>query len=454
MNVKLKLREKIGYSAGEFTLLLCDVQNYLMLFMTSMLGISAMAAGTILAVGSIWDAINDPMMGFLADRTRTKIGSYRPYILIGGVLVVTFSVLCFTNPGFSSMGGKIAWATFAFIGYGMTKTVMGMPLGAMLNHMTTDLDERRSLGNFRSMGTAISGIVISLVSVRMLIAVSGDPVVYTEKAYFSLAMLWAVIGLAAAVFCFASCKERVPAAKTKFSFKETIKPLKGNKPALCILIMSFCIIFSAAFRSAGGVYFYLSYVGDMTIFANVLFTGSVVQLIFLVGIAKYVNKLSVRTSMFMGAASVACSGVSIFLSKVIGIPAYYLANVFFGLAMGLVFPAIYSTLGNIADYGEWKTGVHVPAFMFTLSSFCQKFGGSMASQAIGVILTVIAYNTMGNPLDQSASTLNGLFLFYALIPIVVGAIMFIATFNFHLDEKEMREISEELALRRAQEIQV
>ena len=154
--MKLKLSERLGYSAGYFSISIFNdtISIYLLAFFTNLLGLSPLVAGNIFLVARIWDAINDPMMGTLADRTRSKWGSYRPYILFGALPLCVFFILCFSAPEMS-MGAKIAWALVVYIGEGMLGTLVGMPYGTLPNAMTTDMQERAVLGVGRSMGSAI-----------------------------------------------------------------------------------------------------------------------------------------------------------------------------------------------------------------------------------------------------------------------------------------------------------
>lgn len=145
MNNKMKpasapitLSEKVRYIIGcsGFPYAVTMFSSVIMYYFTDVLGISAAAAGTLLLVARVWDGINDPMMGMIVDRTRSCWGKCRPYILVGGVLLSVFTFLLFTNPGIQSESGKLAWAYFTYIGFGMTYTMFCMSLKVLVSRLT------------------------------------------------------------------------------------------------------------------------------------------------------------------------------------------------------------------------------------------------------------------------------------------------------------------------------
>ena len=145
-----KLRKRCIYMCGDLGLqTITNFANiYLMIYLTDILGISPLAAGTMYAVARVWDAINDPLMGSIADRTRTRWGSYRPWFLFGALPLCAVFVLLFTVPNFSP-SGKLVWAYVVYIAYGMLMTMVSIPYGALPNVLTTDSQERSILPHLR-----------------------------------------------------------------------------------------------------------------------------------------------------------------------------------------------------------------------------------------------------------------------------------------------------------------
>ena len=171
-----KLRKRCIYMCGDLGLqTITNFANiYLMIYLTDILGISPLAAGTMYAVARVWDAINDPLMGSIADRTRTRWGSYRPWFLFGALPLCAVFVLLFTVPNFSP-SGKLVWAYVVYIAYGMLMTMVSIPYGALPNVLTTDSQERSILGIFRTYGSNISQLMVSALAVPLFTILGNDP---------------------------------------------------------------------------------------------------------------------------------------------------------------------------------------------------------------------------------------------------------------------------------------
>ena len=167
--MKLTIRERLCYGCGDLGSQFAYnlVTTYLMIFFTDILGLSSVAAGTIFLIATAFDAINDPLMGSIADHTKTKHGSYRPYMMAAAIPYGIFLALCFVAPEWS-YSGKLAWAYVMYLLYVIFSTMFQMPYGSLSNVMTDDLKERTMLGAFRDWGANLAGFLLNMFAVTII----------------------------------------------------------------------------------------------------------------------------------------------------------------------------------------------------------------------------------------------------------------------------------------------
>lgn len=168
--------ERIRYAIGGigFPYAVLMYSSVIMYYFTDILGISAAAAGILLLVARVWDGINDPMMGVIVDKTKSRWGKARPYIFAGGLILAVFNYLLFTNPGIEGEGGKLAWAYFTYIGFGMSYTVFVMALKVYASRLTKDRDEITKLSSMSFIGTSIASIFAALTLVSFTTKFAGE----------------------------------------------------------------------------------------------------------------------------------------------------------------------------------------------------------------------------------------------------------------------------------------
>lgn len=220
MQEKLKLRERIAYSMGDVSanLLATFISSFAIWFYTEIDGINAMAVGTMCLIANIWDAVNDPMMGFIVDHGKvTKHGTYKPWIRRAAIPIAIFFVLQFTVPSLG-MTGKLIWVYVTYIGTDMLFTVINVPYGVLNNLMTSDIDERTVLSTFRNIGSNVGSLIVTYGTVP-LVAFFGAG--NDAKGYQRTAILFAVISTVALYILFYGVKERLEPAKPDLKIKET-----------------------------------------------------------------------------------------------------------------------------------------------------------------------------------------------------------------------------------------
>lgn len=204
-----------AYGLGDFASNLCwtFIGSYLSVFYTDVVGMAPAIASAIMLIAKIWDGINDPMFGAIAERTNTKRGRFRPYILFGAPVLAVLSVLAFTTIGTGTTA--VIYAAVTYIGCGMAYTVVNLSYGSLSTVMTTNPDDIAQLNSWRMMGTNLSSVLLNAITAPLLMKFSGGSDSYTTGAYLKVAVLFAICALPLFYFVYVNCKE-------------TIKPASGS----------------------------------------------------------------------------------------------------------------------------------------------------------------------------------------------------------------------------------
>lgn len=443
-NGKLGLNEKIAYSMGDVSanLLATFIGSYAMFFYTEVYGLPAMAVGTMFLVANIWDAVNDPMMGFLADKSKhRKGGAYRPWIKRAAIPLGLFFILQFTCPNLS-MAGKLVWAYVTYIGTDMLFTVVNVPYGVLNNVMTADMNERTVLSTFRNIGSNIGSMLVSYGTIPLVAYLgAGNDV----KGYQMTAVVFAVISTLALFWLCAGTKERLKPAQNDLKVKESLKVIFTNKPALCIVVSMFFFNTTVNFKFAYNIYYCAAYMNraDLTnIIGTLIFF---VAMVVLVVIPKLTEKIGKRNMLFLGGALYVIDGVA-FLLGGHSVPMLYATAVLFGFCLSFSFPILWGTIPDTVEYGQWKTGIRAPGSIYSACTFANKLAQGASGWILGIVLTVIGYS-QGSAV-QATGVLQGIYWSNALVLIIGGILGAAAVIPYKLSKKVYDGIVEELEEKR------
>lgn len=456
---KLKISEKISYGLGDFasSMFWKLFSMYLLFFYTDIFGISAAAVGTMFLVTRIWDSANDPIMGMIADRTSTRWGKFRPFLLFVAVPFGIIGVLTFATPDFSE-SGKLIYAYVTYTLMMMVYTAINVPYSSLMGVMSNDSGERTSLASWRFIG-AFSGGLFVTASANSLIAYFSEG--RNEQIGYQYTIgVYAVLAAVLFLVTFAGTKERLnPTIEQQGSLKSDLADLLKNRPWFIMLGANISTLIFISLRD-GSILFYFKYlVGDQTIslFGNSFDLSSTALSSIYMSIWLATNMIGVvlakpmaakfgkkNTFIISALTSAAFSFVFFFLESdwVISI---YLLNVLLGISSGIVLPLGWSMYADIADYSEWKTGRRATGLIFSSSSMSQKFGWTLGGALSGWVLA--AFHFVPNTV-QSPETLMGIKLMISVFA-GVGALMAFGFISFYqLDEKYMSTIESDLLQRR------
>ncbi len=456
---KSNLKEKIGYGFGDMSssMFWKIFSYYLPFFYSNIFGLSLVDAGVLVLVTRIWDAVSDPMMGIISDRTNTKWGKYRPYLLWVAPFFSICGILLFTTPDLD-YGGKLIWAYVTYILMMTVYTGINVPYGAMLGVMTDDSNEKTVFSSFR-MFFAYGGSFVSLFLWEPLTNLMGG--YNTPGGWF-----WAMVFIAAACFvmfilCFLMTKEHLKTVST-VSVGSDFKALLSNKPWWLLIGAALCFNLFNTVRGATVAYFFqdiiggevsLVFFGLMFAFYAGLFLG-VGEVSNMVGVASCVpisNKLGKKTTFILVNASLVILSVLFYF-----IPCtqtgYWLMLVFqilISILTGIMSPLVWSMYADVSDYAELEFKTASTGLIFSSSSMAQKFGGAIGGAAVLWLLSGFGYITdpdilaAGNVV-QPESALTCLRWLMSFIPACVALLSMCVVWFYPLTTERIHKINVEL----------
>ena len=389
---KSTLKEKIGYGFGDMSssMFWKIFSYYLPFFYSNIFGLSLVDAGVLVLVTRIWDAVSDPMMGIISDRTQTKWGKYRPYLLWIAPFFSICGILLFTTPDLN-YGGKLIWAYLTYILMMTVYTGINVPYGAMLGVMTDDSNEKTVFSSFR-MFFAYGGSFVSLFLWEPLTNMMGG--YNTSGGWF-----WAMVVIASACFimfilCFMMTKEHLKTVST-VSVGSDFKALLSNKPWWLLIGAALCFNLFNTVRGATVAYFFQDIIGtdvNLILFGLIfafyagLFLG-VGEVSNMVGVASCVpisNKLGKKTTFILVNGSLVVLSVLFFF-----IPCtpsgYWIMLIFqilISILTGIMSPLVWSMYADVSDYAELEFKTASTGLIFSSSSMAQKFGGAIGGAAV------------------------------------------------------------------------
>ncbi len=459
----IKLKERIGYGFGDMSssMFWKIFGAYLMIFYTDVYGISAAAVGIMFAVTRVWDSVFDPVVGIIADRTESRWGKFRPYLLYLAVPFALIGILTFLTPPF---GGafKIVYAYVTYTLMMMVYSAINVPYASLLGVMSPNPAERNTLATYR-MTFAYIGSFLALLLFDPLVSLFGGKrgaditIGWMTAPQFGWFMTVVVIAIICAFLffgCFSLTRERVkPVKEAKTPLKNDIRDLFHNRPWWILLGAGIASLVFNSIRDGATVY-YFKYFVDETAFGSIKFVGipfalsglylAVGQAANIVGVllaAPVSNHLGKRHT-FMGAMLIATvlSVVFYFFDKN-QLVLIFVFQALISVCAGSVFPLLWSMYADCADYSELKTGNRATGLIFSSSSMSQKFGWAIGTALTGLLLSAFGFVANGT---QNAETIKGIKMFLSLLP-AAGAFLSLAFITFYpLSEKKMREITEEL----------
>lgn len=434
---ELSFSEKISWAIGLSTgrqFITAMISTYILVFMTDVFGIAAGAAGLIMTLATVWDAINDPILGGLADRTRTRWGTYRPYLLFVPLPLAIVATLLFAAPNLSA-AGKVAYAAILYICYGMLVTCIEIPFYALLPTMTKNEMERNDT---ISLGTFIASLVILVVTsfTTNLVEVLGNG--DTAMGYMLLALIGSVFMCITSWLAFAKCKERYTVEKSdevpaRQALVELFK-VKEIYPMLIFWCVG-CILFNLIMASS--VYYCMYYLMNPALIASYMLTiniAGMVGVMLLMPIILRVVKGSMKKAViFTQTISAVCFLICYFIAgqNVTAIYVFTFIGAMFATMTNAFRPM---TVVGMTDYVLKTTGNQLNGTISAIGGFAYKCGTALSNALLAGMLAATGY-VAGAIGQQPDAFMTGINSVRFLIPFI-ATIIYIALILFYPEKKE------------------
>ncbi len=483
---KLSFLEKAGYSLGDgaanfvfMTMILFQLNFY-----TDTMGVAAAYAGSLLLVGRLWDAFFDPMMGVMADRTNTRWGKFRPWVLWTAVPWGVVMVLAYTNPGFGSTG-NLLWACLTNMLLMTLYSANNTPYSAMTGVMTGDVNERTSLSSFRFVSAMIAQMIVGGFTLA-LVAKFGHG--NNAKGWQMTMGLWAVICVVLFCITFLTTRERIqPDPKQKSNPREDFGALLSNGPWKAMFILTLAHFAMLAMRGGTMFYYFQYYVDRARLFDLLQSVGLTAgtaaaggmwhSLLDTFGLIVDPNKGNVAsvgfgllniTAQFVTVIGVLCSTslsrrfgkkavaiagfgtTTVFMAMFALVPAQSVGTMFLleyirALTYAPTIPLIWAMFADVADFAEWKTKRRATGIIYATILFGLKTGLSLGGAAAGWLLSGFGYRPN---VQQTAEALSGIRLTISVFPSVLFLIVIGCLVSYKIGKKLNLQIQDELAERR------
>ena len=442
---KLSVKEKIGYSLGDTAShFVWDMVGFwLLFFYTDIYGISAAAAGTIMLIARFWDMAIDPVIGVLSDRTDTRWGKFRPYILYGAIPYAILAVLTFTTPDLGETG-KIIYAGATYILLMTAYAAINLPYSALGAVMTEDTYERAGLNTYRFIAGFTGQFVVTGLALTLAEFFGGGD---KARGFQYTIMLFSGLSLIFFFITFKATRERVHPPKAQVnSLKEDIGNLFKNKAWIILALVGIISFIMFAMQNAAIAYYFKYFLGresNVQIF-NVVGT---VALIVALPLSKPLAKRFGNKNVFIGSSLI--SGLFfmlIYIPGVTGLVTIYTFNIIAKMAYAPAVPLLWTMIADSADYGEWTTGRRATGLYFSAAVFAQKAGWGLGAAIAGWILAAASF--VPNAV-QSPAAITGIKLMVSVIPGILYMSCALFMLFYKIDAKTTTLMKKELEARRA-----
>ncbi|MCB9208682.1 MAG: MFS transporter [Ignavibacteriales bacterium] len=459
---KLSLKEKVGYSLGDAAsnIYFQTFIIFLLNFYTDVFGIPAAAVGTMFLITRIFDAVNDPIMGAVADRVNTKWGKFRPFVFFFGIPLVIMGVITFTTPDYDP-SGKLVYAYITYNLLMIMYTIVNVPYSALMAVITPNSLERTELSSFRFVAAFVGGLIVQGSTIYL--------VKYFGKGNDAVGWQWAmgVLGIIALIFLFITfitTKERVhPPKGQKIEVKKDLKDLFTNKAWLLIAGATVFQLIFIVMRSSSIIYYFKYYILDQeldlfgyiiplpfeTFTSSFLLTGTIFNILGAI-LTKWISKIFDKKNTYAGCLFISAAGsISFFFLEPTNVVLIYVINILISFAWGPVSVLQWAMYTDAADFSEWKNKRRATGLLMAASLFALKLGLTLGGALVGYILAY--YGFVANEV-QSAESVNGIIMLMSIFPAAFGIIGTLLMVFYPLNNKMMEKIESDLNERRMESV--
>lgn len=439
MQTRLRAREKVAYTSGLLgqNMLYNFMAMYIMFFFTDLLGIKPAIATIIIVVASLWDAINDPLMGMVADKTRTRWGKFRPYLIFGPIPLALTTMLCYIR--FDLSGPAIfIYAGVCYILWGMSYTVIDIPIWAISAVVSTDPLEKNKMVTLGKIGGTIGAAIVTVGSIIIINGFGGERL---ASAYTKTAVIIALLGVSMIMYTGFTLKERIFPDKEVISMRKNIQTITHNKPLMMLMLSLLIVNLINGIRQSAQMYFVVYVWGNSSQLTNV---GISLILGMVLGMAISPKLIEKREKKRIFIAACLLGSLFSAIPFFVGGENILFGLIFLGISFaftGITTIVSASMLIDSVDYSEWKLGFRGEGLVFSMNTFLTKLSSTIAKSFLGIGLILMNY-TEGQAVTPT--TVAGFSSMMYLIPAGCFLLTMIPLHFYTIGADEKRKIQQML----------
>lgn len=459
---RLRVREKIAFGFGDFASCIywTTFANFLLIFYTDVFGIEARIAGTILLWSRIFDGVNDPLIGMLADRTRTRWGSFRPYLLWICVPFAIAGALCFTTPDIEATG-KVLWAWITYNLLMALYTAINIPYNSMLGVITPNSIERTSVASYKFFFAFGAGLFVK-ATLPLLTNWLGDGGANPQRGYQLAFVCYGLVAVASFLIAFFGTRERVQTPRAERTpLHRDLRNLVTNRPWLVLSLTTVGFVLFCATRDTIAAYYVKYFIGSQelhvpflpvyrqgydAIIATYLGLGAVGSLIGVLLTTWLARRIGKKATFTFSLLASAVFQLGYFVMPRDQLLALYGLQLVASIVAGPLAVLLWAMYADTADYWEWKSGQRATGLVFSASTMAQKFAWAVSGKAAGDMLHLTGF--VPNATAQTPETLQGMIHMMSTVPALFGVAAVITLIFYPLNERTMSGITAELEVRR------
>lgn len=452
---KLSWTQRIGFGSGDLAqnLIYQTISMYLLFFYTNVYGLDPGVAAIMFLIVRIVDVIWDPLVGTFVDKHDPKLGKYRAYLILGGIPLTGFAILCFWN-GFS---GSLLYAYITYVGLSMCYTLVNVPYGALNASLTRDTNEITILTSVRMFMANVGGLAVGMglpIVVKLFDPSETSDLSSSDSAWFITMTIYGLVGLALLIFCFTQCRERVVMDKSE---TENVKvsdlwlEFVRNKP-LRILAFFFITAFAMmAIGNSAGAY-YINYnlsgtAGELSIFMGL---GSIPAFIFMPMIPAIKRKVGKKGMFYI-----------FLITAIIGMAMLYVISMVDSLKEHMMFVYIaqfvkstgvivatgymWALVPEVISYGEYTHGRRISGIVNALTGIFYKAGMALGGVVPGLVLAFVDFNK--DAAQQTPFAQQGILWLVAVIPAILLLLAMFIISKYDLDDERIDQINKEIEMK-------
>jgi glucuronide carrier protein len=461
---RLPKRSIVGYGFGDFANNLAFTLGtaFLLYYYTDVAGLSAASVATMFLVVRLWDAFADMFAGRVVDRTMTKMGKFRPFILFGAVPLLFLSYLTFHVPSSLDGGGKLLYAYVTYAVLGLLYSMVNIPYGALASAMTQSVKERAKLVSSRFFGGALGGIVLTYIIAPKISDLKGEKKTLSSAEYqdkvqaifTQTTLLFVVIGTLAYAITWYFCREQVVRTQPRVSIGETWDTLRSNKPLGYLCAASFFYLIGLFAVGGASAYYAMYVLGDIKWLGPITLVNSGISIVAAPFIPMLVDRFGKKALFQWCGLFTIAGGLALFFTPTGAVaPALIFLGVK-GIGGALINTIMFGLEADTVEYGEWVSGKRSEGATYAVFSFTRKItqsiGGALGAAALAFGGYLSATAAVPNPV-QPGSAITAIRTTMGLIPALAALIAMIIFWKYPLTDQRFREIRDETELRKQRE---